>query len=207
MALSDDEVEQVISKVEDKQRTEQRTSPLKNISPTQRLMIGVGISVIIWFFFIQNSTLESWQKLFLIVLIGVGIVLLSSYGEGSARLLTDRELVSIAYDLLKWKQDHHLGGEYQIPQGAIKIDVESIPEWRDGKILFWRRRAWIIPTGKLAIEYEIRQDPYNGDLRGMIQSQAGFSGRDFVPKETIYSRDFWRDMTSEAEKKKWTRQK
>jgi hypothetical protein len=205
MALSDDEVEQIAKQVEDRQKTERRVSPLKGLSTNQKLMIGLAIAAVIYFFFLKSTDMPTWQKMLIVVGTAAGIIMFSSYGEDAARLLTDRELVTMLYDQLKWYQDHHFGGEYLIKQGTIKIDLESTPEWRDGKILFQRRRVWIRPTGEQAIEYETRQDPYIGDLRGCIEVKAGFSGRDAIPKETLYSRDFWRDMMAESEKKKWTK--
>lgn len=203
MAVEDPYQAEVSKELESKQKSQERKRPLGNLPTSTRLLIGFGIGVAVWA--IWASTLGKTQQIGLLIGFGVMMIIFVGYdSEASDGKLTERELASKAWDILKWEQTHHYGGHYRVPKGKIKLDIIGGTKWLEGAGQYYERKVIIKPTYGLAKEYSMRQDLYTGEMTGFMLRREGFTGKEVeFTDRWIKSPTLVMESKYEKEKKKW----
>jgi hypothetical protein len=138
MAVTDEEMDALVKKVEDRQSRNSVLQPVQNIPSIIKIIIVGAFAAIIYFDNIFNLT--KVQKLLVII---VGMIAFFAVGSVPTErgLLPEQEIVAIANNMMKFKQKHglHAGFRQIDPNAVIRIHLQGKlvrDEW-GGKFLYW----------------------------------------------------------------------
>lgn len=204
MAITDEEQEALVKKVEERQSRNTVLQPVRNIPQTIQLIVFAAIAGI--FFFESKLNLTNVHKM-LIILVGAIIWFAVGSQPVSQGLLPEQEIVAIANAQMKFKIKHGLHTGYkQIndPNAIIRVHLQGKlvrDEW-GGKFLYWEHGMSIIPRDHTDEEqYSILNDPYTGMCLGVIDRPEGYSGREDPDKVPILSPEFKKYIAAERLRK------
>jgi hypothetical protein len=203
MAVTDEEMDALVKKVEDRQSRNSVLQPVQNIPSIIKIIIVGAFAAIIYFDNIFNLT--KVQKLLVII---VGMIAFFAVGSVPTErgLLPEQEIVAIANNMMKFKQKHglHAGFRQIDPNAVIRIHLQGKlvrDEW-GGKFLYWEHGMSIASRdGTEDMQYSIQQDPYTGMILAMIDRPEGYTGREDPDKVPIISSSFKNMIASERLKK------
>jgi hypothetical protein len=206
MAVSDEEMEALVKKVEDRQARNTFIQPVQNIPDTIKLILFIGIAAL--FYFQSKLNLTNVQKLLIVLVIGIIWFAVGSKPV-SAGLLPEQDIVAMANSQMKFKQKHGLHAGYkQIndPNAIIRIHLQGNlvrDEW-GGKFLYWEHGMSIVSRdGTEELQYSIKSDPYTGMCLGVIDRPEGYTGREEPDKVPILPSKFRNEIAVDRLRKGW----
>jgi hypothetical protein len=204
MAVTDEEMEALAKKVEDRQSRNSVLQPVQNIPHVIKIIIVGAFAAIIYFDNVFNLT--KVQKLLVVI---VGMIAFFAVGSVPTErgLIPEQEIVAMANNQLKFKQKHGLHAGYRQvndPNAIIRIHLQGKlqrDEWA-GKFIYWEHGMSIASRdGTEELHYSILNEPYTGMCLGIIDRPEGYSGREDPDKVPIISSSFKNMIAAERLKK------
>jgi len=204
MPLQEERFEETRKKIE-QEKSLRKVNILKTV-PTKPVILAIaGLAFFYWMY--QSQRIERDTLIWLAVVTGVVIFVLSQKSQEESGLLTEQEAKDILYSKLKHKQTY----TNEFPDGNIRIHPENIEpkiDYGDGFRAYKRRIGFSITdrrTGykrEYVAEVNVRRDDRPGDIIAIEEAPQGFDGKQIKDTKYIWGKDLMLDMMYTKERRK-----